>query len=132
MASRKLHRFRLAPVLALLVGVALIPASLWAAVSSHNDDVAAQKRALANEADQQAEGLRNYFARARSLTQVMGTNPAFVHFYQQPGSRAAKVRARGSAVRESQKALSFLEELFPDSIGEACFIDRSGPENSRS
>ncbi|HKQ01497.1 MAG TPA: hypothetical protein VJ735_14320 [Actinomycetes bacterium] len=28
-------------------------------------------------------------------------------------------------------ALGYLEELFPDSIGEACFIDRAGPENAR-
>jgi hypothetical protein len=132
MAARKLHRIRIAPLLALLVGVALIPASLWAAISSHRNDVAAEKRALANEADQQAESLRNYFARARSLTQVMAANPAFAQFYELRGSRMAKVRAEGPTVRQSQRALSFLEKLFPDSIGEACFIDRAGPENARA
>jgi len=32
---------------------------------------------------------------------------------------------------EVNQALGYLEELFPDSIGEACFIDRTGPENAR-
>jgi diguanylate cyclase (GGDEF)-like protein len=132
MAARKLHRIRLAPLLALLVGVALIPASLWAALSNHRDDLAVQKRALANEADQQAESLRDYFGRARSLTEVMGANPAFAQFYELPGNRTAKVRAQGPTVRQSQRALSFLEKLFPESIGEACFIDRAGPENARA
>jgi diguanylate cyclase (GGDEF)-like protein len=132
MAARKLHRIKVAPLLALLIGVALIPASLWAALSSHRNDVADQKRALSNEAGQQAESLRDYFGRARSLTQVMAANPAFTEFYQLPGPRLAKVRSRGPVVRQSQRALSFLEKLFPDSIGEACFIDRTGPENARA
>ena len=132
MGARKLHRIKVAPLLALVVGVALIPASLWAAVSSHRNDVAAQKRALANEADKQAESLRVYFARARSLTEVMGANPAFTEFYELPGARRAKVRAHGPVVRQAERALSFLEKLFPDSIGEACFIDRRGPENARA
>jgi hypothetical protein len=29
------------------------------------------------------------------------------------------------------QALAYLEELFPGSIGEACFIDRAGAENAR-
>ena len=132
MAARRLHRIKVAPLLALVLGVALIPASLWAAVSSHRNDVSAQKRALRNEADKQAESLRNYFARARSLTQVMGANPAFTEFYELPGPRMAKVRAQGPVVRQAQRALSFLEKLFPDSIGEACFIDHMGPENARA
>src|SRR5215216_5053639 len=32
---------------------------------------------------------------------------------------------------EANEALGYLEELFPDSIGEACFIDRNGPEIAR-
>ena len=31
---------------------------------------------------------------------------------------------------KTNAALGYLEELFPDSIGEACFIDRAGPENA--
>jgi diguanylate cyclase (GGDEF)-like protein len=131
-AARKLHRFRLAPLLALVLGVALIPASVWAAVSSHRNDVEAQQRALGNEADKQAQSLRNYFTRARSLTQVTGANPAFTEFYELPGKRMAKVQQRGPVVRQSQRALSFVEKLFPDSIGEACFIDRGGAENARA
>ena len=131
-AGRRLHRINVVPLVALLLGVALIPASLWAAVTSHRNDVAAQKRALGNEAGKQAQSLRNYFARAQSLTQVMGANPAFSEFYELPGPRMAKVRARGPVIRQSERALSFLEKLYPDSIGEACFIDRLGPENARA
>jgi hypothetical protein len=131
-AARKLHKVKVAPLLALLVGVALIPASLWAAVASHRNDVRTEERALRNEATQQADTLRNYFSRARSLTQVMGNNPAFEQFYELPGSRVAKVRDRGRVVRQGERALAFLEKLFPDSIGEACFIDRRGPENARA
>ena len=132
MAARRLHRIKIAPLLALVVGVALIPASVWAAVSRHRNDVAAEKRSLANEAGQQAESLRDYFARARSLTQVMGANPAYGQFYELPGARFAKVRAKGPVVKQTERALAFLENLFPDSIGEACFIDRHGPENARA
>ena len=32
---------------------------------------------------------------------------------------------------KANEALGYLEELFPDSIGEACFIDRNGPEIAR-
>jgi hypothetical protein len=53
------------------------------------------------------------------------------HFYARPGARAAKVRQGGPVLDEVNEALGNLEELFPDSIGEACFIDRAGPENAR-
>jgi hypothetical protein len=32
---------------------------------------------------------------------------------------------------DANQALGYLEDLFLDSIGEACFIDRAGPENAR-
>ena len=132
MPAQRLHKVRAAPLLALLVGVTLIPLGIWAAVTGHRNDVNDQKAALQSEATQQADGLRNYFARARSLTQVMASNPAFDQFYQLPGSRSAKLRAHGQVVTQSERALAFLEKLFPDSIGEACFIDRGGPENARA
>ncbi len=74
--------------------------------------------------------LEDYFARARSINLLTANNPAFGHFYELPGSRAAKVRAGGPVLDEANQALGYLEDLFPDSIGEACFIDRAGPENA--
>src|SRR5919108_5316157 len=58
-------------------------------------------------------------------------NPAFQDFYRADGSRLSKVKARGTAIRHAEAALNYLERLYPSSIGEACFIDRSGPENAR-
>ena len=40
-------------------------------------------------------------------------------------SRADKIRAQDESVRNANRALAYLEQLFPGSIGEACFIDRS-------
>ena len=44
-----------------------------------------------------------------------------------PGSRAEKIKAADESVRDSNLALAYLEQLFPGSIGEACFIDRGAP-----
>jgi hypothetical protein len=62
--------------------------------------------------------------------------PAFAEFYQQPGHRTPAgrdrlVRAGGPILDRVNRALGYLEELLPDSIDEACFIDRSGPEVAR-
>ena len=35
-------------------------------------------------------------------------------------------------MRNTSRALAYLEQLFPGSIGEACFIDRGGAENARA
>jgi diguanylate cyclase (GGDEF)-like protein len=43
----------------------------------------------------------------------------------------AKVEDGGALVDEPNAALGYLERLYPDSIGEACFIDASGAENAR-
>jgi hypothetical protein len=57
---------------------------------------------------------------------------AFQDLYRLPGSRTAKVRAAGPVLDKADRALGYLEQLFPDSIGEACFIDRAGPEIART
>jgi hypothetical protein len=87
--------------------------------------------ALANTASAQAQVLEDYFARARSIDLLTANNPAFRRFYAMPGDRTAKIRAGGPVLDEANEALGYLERLFPDSIGEACFIDRAGPEIAR-
>jgi diguanylate cyclase (GGDEF)-like protein len=119
-------------VLALVLGIGLVPLSVGAAVVDHRNDREARQRSLSSESSQQAQAIRNYFERARSLTQVMGRNPAFEDFYRLPGTRRQRILEHGPVVRESEQALSQIEKLFPDSIGEACFIDRAGPENGRA
>ena len=119
-------------VLPLGAAVVLLAVAIGTAVANHARDRESLDRALANEARKQSEALDHYFTRARSLTQVTANNPAFRQFYAEPGDRRAKVLAQGRTVREANRALAYLEHLFPGSIGEACFIDRSGPENARA
>ena len=115
----------------LLAAVCLLPVGIGSGASAHSHAVAALDGALANTASAQAQVLEGYFSRARSIDLLTANNPAFRDFYRLPGSRSAKVRRGGPALEEANQALGYLEELFPDSIGEACFIDRTGPENAR-
>ena len=115
----------------LLVAICLLPVGIGSGASAHSHAVAALDGALANTASSQAQVLADYFSRARSIDLLTANNPAFRHFYAHPGTRAAKVRRGGQVLDEVNEALGNLEELFPDSIGEACFIDRTGPENAR-
>jgi diguanylate cyclase (GGDEF)-like protein len=115
----------------LLVAICLLPVGIGSGTSAHSHAVAALDGALANTASAQAQVLEDYFARARSIDLLTANNPAFRRFYRTPGDRAAKIRAGGPVLDEANEALGYLEELFPDSIGEACFIDRAGPEIAR-
>jgi hypothetical protein len=115
----------------LLVAICLLPVGIGSGTSAHSHAVAALDGALANTASAQAQVLEDYFERARSIDLLTANNPAFQDFYELPGSRAAKVRRGGPVLNKTNRALGYLEELFPDSIGEACFIDRNGPENAR-
>jgi diguanylate cyclase (GGDEF)-like protein len=132
MSGRYLHRTNPVFLAALLIGVVLIPIGLGSAIVKHRDATKARERALEEEAHSQADRLASYFSRARSLTQITARNPSFHEFYDAPGTRAQKVRTPGTDLRSAQRALSYLEHLFPNSIGEACFIDHRGPENARA
>jgi diguanylate cyclase (GGDEF)-like protein len=116
----------------LVVALGLIAVALASALTGHTRERDALDRALANTARRQSDALEHYFARARSLTQVTAANPAFREFYDAPGSRHEKIVQNGHFVRDANAALGYLEQLFPGSIGEACFIDRTGPENARA
>jgi diguanylate cyclase (GGDEF)-like protein len=115
----------------LLVAICLLPVGIGSGTSAHSHAVAALDGALANTASAQAQVLEDYFSRARSIDLLTANNPAFQDFYALEGSRTAKVRRGGPVLDRTNRALGYLEELFPDSIGEACFIDRNGPENAR-
>ncbi len=112
----------------LLVAICLLPVGIGTGTSAHSHAVAALDGALANKASEEAQVLADYFSRAQSIDLLTANNPAFQHFYKLPGDRHAKVRAGGPVLDEVNQALAYLERLFPDSIGEACFIDRGGPE----
>lgn len=117
---------------ALVVAIALLPIGVSAAIVEHRKEQGDQDRALRHEAEAQAAKLDGYFARARSLTQLLSRDSAFRRFYETPGSRSSRVRAQGPDVQAANASLGYLEHLFPGSIGEACFIDRGGPENARA
>ena len=115
----------------LMVAICLLPVGIGSGTSAHSHAVAALDGALANTASAQAQVLEDYFSRARSIDLLTANNPAFQDFYRLPGSRTAKIRAGGPVLNKANQALGYLERLFPDSIGEACFIDRNGPEIAR-
>jgi len=115
----------------LLVAICLLPVGIGSGTSAHSHAVAALNGALANTAAAQAQVLEDYFARAQSIDLLTANNPAFRRFYKTPGERAAKIRAGGPVLDQANEALGYLERLYPDSIGEACFIDRNGPEIAR-
>ena len=117
--------------LALAAGVALLAVSIGLGLRDRGEQQRASDQALTSKAADQATRLEEYFARARSIMLITAQNPSFRSFYSDPGSRRERIQARTPAVRESEQALAYLETLYPASIGEACFIDRSGPENAR-
>jgi len=117
--------------LALVVGVVLFAGSVALGVREQSDRRQATDQALASKVLDETGQVEAYFARARSINLITAHNPVFKDFYSAPGERVAKVRAKGPAIRGSENALAYLEQLYPTSIGEACFIDRAGPENAR-
>jgi|tagenome__1003787_1003787.scaffolds.fasta_scaffold20934605_2 diguanylate cyclase (GGDEF)-like protein len=116
----------------LLFALCLLPAGIGAAMGQRSQARAALEAGLTHTANEQAEVLQDYFQRARSLTLLAAHDTAFQHFYAVPGSRVAKIRGNGRLMDEIDRGLGYLETLFPGSIGEACFIDRSGAEVARN
>jgi diguanylate cyclase (GGDEF)-like protein len=127
---------RRSPLTTLLAAIVLLSVGIGVGVSEHSHAEATLNGSLATRASQQAEILDDYFSRARSIDLLTANNPAFAEFYQLPGTGTAagrdrQVRTGGPILDKANRALGYLEKLFPDSIGEACFIDRAGPEVAR-
>jgi diguanylate cyclase (GGDEF)-like protein len=115
----------------LVVGIALLAGSIGFGVRDRSEKRRVTDQVLMNQANDEASKLEEYFARARAINLITAQNPSFRAFYAAPGDRVAKVKALGPAIRRAGAALAYLEKLYPKSIGEACFIDRAGPENAR-
>ncbi len=122
---------RAATFIALLIGVVLLAGSFALGVRDQSEKRRATDQALTSKVLGESGQLEEYFARARSINLITAHNPAFHDFYATPGERLAKVTGNGPAIRGAENALAYLEQLYPMSIGEACFIDRAGPENAR-
>ena len=69
--------------------------------------------------------------RGRTMAVMLAQNPVFADFYTSPGSRADKISRHLPVVAATEDALRGLSTLVPGGIGEACFIDAGGSENSR-
>src|SRR3954451_19382781 len=120
--------------LAVLAVVVVVPLLGGAVVLARHE--AAQRRQALDEslsADAAAETARldAYFGEARKLVTYAARSSDFTAFYAAPGTTREKVRAGGALVDQANRALAGFEALYPDGIGEACFIDRSGPEVAR-
>jgi diguanylate cyclase (GGDEF)-like protein len=116
---------------ALIVGVILIPTSLGLAKSDRDREVSQLQQMLVAETDEHSGALDNYFTRARSVVLLTANSPAFANVLAEPGTRADKVRRQGRGITEVTHHLEYLERLYPNSIGEACFIDSNGEEFAR-
>jgi diguanylate cyclase (GGDEF)-like protein len=122
---------RAVAILALICGAVLLAGSVALGAHERTERKAVIDRSLVRVADGEALRLEEYFERARSINLITAQNPAFREFYALPGARESKIRAQGPVTRNAQDALGYLEQLYPASIGEVCFIDRSGAENAR-
>jgi diguanylate cyclase (GGDEF)-like protein len=116
---------------ALVVGVCLIPSAVGVAKLDHDRRLSEIDRALVAETDEHGGALDDYFARAQSIVLLTANAPAFGHVLDEPGTRAQKVRRGSRNLRDATRQLGYLEQLYPSSIGEACFIDAAGEELAR-
>jgi Methyl-accepting chemotaxis protein (MCP) signalling domain len=117
----------------LLVGLA--PLAFLAADSARGATARSNQaldQRLSNVVGAERSSLLEYFERARTVNRLLARDSSFEAFYNAPGSRAAKVSAQIPSLLAINNALTYLEQIYPTSIGEACFIDRSGPENARA
>ena len=118
-------------VLVLVGGLVMLVAGVSVGVAGRATAVDRERRALVQRSAQQAQVLDEYAARAHSIILITANNQAFAEFANAAGERAAKLDAGGPVVEHANAALGYLERLYPDSIGEACFIDDSGAEVAR-
>jgi diguanylate cyclase (GGDEF)-like protein len=131
MALSKGLRGRGLPLFTLVVGILLVPASIGFGYSEHVQARTKLSQHVLNVAREESAALTNYFERAHSIVLLTAQNPAFRTFYEAPGSRKHTVEQNSVAAIRTNRALDFLQDLYPSSIGESCFIDVSGAENSR-
>ena len=63
---------------------------------------------------------------------LTGNSPAFARVLAEPGTRKQKVARQSRNIADVTHQLDYLEQLYPTSIGEACFIDANGEEFARA
>jgi diguanylate cyclase (GGDEF)-like protein len=123
---------RVLSLAAFIVGVLLIPTALGVAKFDRDRDVSELERTLAAQTDERGGALESYFARSRAIVLLTGNSPAFGKVLAEPGSRREIVRRESPNLADVTHQLEYLEQLYPTSIGEACFIDGNGEEFARA
>lgn len=119
-------------LLGLTGALVLLIVSVAVGFAGHARAVTREGNDLTHDAAQQAQVLDAYFARARSIILLTAHSSEFRQFYAEPGDRDQRVRRGGPTLDAVNGSLGYLEQLYPDRIGEACFIDASGAENART
>jgi diguanylate cyclase (GGDEF)-like protein len=119
-------------LLGLVGALVLLIIGVSAGFSGHTRALVRERNELTQDAAEQAQVLNAYFARASSIILLTAHNSEFRRFYAEPGDRDQRVRRGGATLDAINNSLAYLEQLYPDRIGEACFIDASGAENART
>ena len=107
----------------LFAGILLASAGLGLGILQREHRAADTDRALRTVARAEAGSLDAYFNRSRAALRLVAQNPAFLQFWTRP-STAVTNRVNASLVS--------LEQLYPESIGEVCFIAPNGNELARA
>jgi diguanylate cyclase (GGDEF)-like protein len=119
-------------LLGLVGALVLLIIGISAGFSGHTRALTRERNELTHDAAEQAQVFNAYFARASSIILLTAHSSEFARFYAEPGDRDKRVRRGGPTLDAINNALSYLVQLYPDRIGEACFIDASGAENART
>src|SRR2546429_4663433 len=117
-------------LLVLAGAVALLAVGTGAGLAGHANALTRERQELAQRATEQSQVLNDYFERSRSIMLITAQNPAFAQLYDLPGGSDARIRSGGVLLRQANDAMDYLEKLYPDRIGEACFIDADGGEKA--
>jgi diguanylate cyclase (GGDEF)-like protein len=119
-------------LLGLTGALVLLVIGVSAGFGGHARALTRERNDLTYHATEQAQVLNSYFARASSIILLTAHGAEFRQFYAEPGDRDQRVRRGGPTLDAVNDSLGYLERLYPDRIGEACFIDASGAENART
>src|SRR4051794_13128102 len=122
---------RVISLTALVVGVCLIPSAVGVAKLDHDRRLSELDRTLRADTDEHGDALDNYFERAHSVVLLTANAPAFGRVLAERGSTEQKVLRHSRNLTDVTHQLGYLEQLYPTSIGEACFIDAHGEELAR-
>ena len=119
-ATRSRLNVRRVRVAALVLAVTLLSGSAIGLVLTEYSQRQAEilrDQELYAAATQRTDTLNAYFERTRAISLLTSRNPSFAAFYDEPGTRTAKLAAHAPSVIQAEAALAYLGELYPGSIG---------------